>query len=253
MQVNDHTEHHRLADGQLVQDASGRLWRVSKHQFLRGQGPVETWLERWSDEYAVWLTDDRVACLSPSDEPLFPLTVVQVVPEPAGRVSDLDAWRRVCMEAYRNLPANTAVTMGQVDAVLLAGAHDAAALDTSTAEGPAGYERLLDRVSRTTGVDRRDVDAVLSWCATDAATVMTGEQPVKSIQGALRSGVAVAEVDGVRYPVRVTRAEGGRLFVEVWEPCSSWARYLVELTHAEQDGSVTVLPWDGKSAGPTGE
>lgn len=173
MQINDHTEHHKLADGQLVTDASGQLWRVSKHQFPRGQGSVETWLEHWSDEYAVWLTDDRVACLSPSDEPLFPLTVMRVVPEPAGRVSDLDAWRRVCLEAYRNLPANTAVTMGQVDAVLLTGAHDATALDAPAAESSAAYGRLLDRVSHATGVDRGDVDAILSWCAADAAVLVS--------------------------------------------------------------------------------
>lgn len=84
-------------------------------------------------------------------------------------VTDLDAWRRVCMEAFRNLPTDTEVSMGEVDAVLLAGAREAAALDKSSPPGwNAQYEHLIGSVSRATGVDRSDVDAILTWCARDA-------------------------------------------------------------------------------------
>jgi hypothetical protein len=96
-------------------------------------------------------------------------------------IADLDAWRRVCLEAYRNLPTDTEMTMGQVDAVLSVGAREAAVLDTSTAEGSADYERLLDRVGQSTGVEREDVDAVLTWRARDAAALLPEEdQPSPS-------------------------------------------------------------------------
>jgi len=78
-------------------------------------------------------------------------------------VTDLDAWRRVCVEAFSNLPTDTTVTMSQVDAVLLAGARLAEALDTSTSEGATEYEHMISRVSQATGVEREDVDS--SPCA----------------------------------------------------------------------------------------
>jgi hypothetical protein len=84
MQISDHTEHRKLDDGQLVTDAAGRLWRVTKYRpvvaGVRQEPPTETWLEHWSDEYAVSMSDDKIVCIG--DEPLFPLTVVQVVPVP---------------------------------------------------------------------------------------------------------------------------------------------------------------------------
>jgi hypothetical protein len=87
-------------------------------------------------------------------------------------IDDLDAWRRVCLEAYTNLPTDSTVTMSQIDAVLVAGAREAVELDTSTAEESATYERLIDHVSAATGVHRDDVDAILAWCASDAAPLL---------------------------------------------------------------------------------
>ena len=91
------------------------------------------------------------------------------------RIVDLDAWRRVCLDAYRNLSTDTAVSMGDVDAVLLAGARTAVLLDTSTTEGATAYGQLIDRVGRVTGVGRDDVGAILTWCAQDAVGQLTEE------------------------------------------------------------------------------
>lgn len=71
MQIKGHTEHQRLTGGDLVMAATGELHHVTK-----GDEGRTTWLERWSDEYGVTLTDDGVG--SYADERLFPLTVVQV-------------------------------------------------------------------------------------------------------------------------------------------------------------------------------
>lgn len=88
-------------------------------------------------------------------------------------INDLDAWRRVCLSAYENLRADTTVTMAQVDAILLAGAREAAALDMATAAGAARYEQVIDRViAEVAGVSHGDVDAVLTQCAEDAAPLI---------------------------------------------------------------------------------
>lgn len=88
-------------------------------------------------------------------------------------IKDLDAWRRVCLAAYDNLPRDTTVTMAQVDAVLLAGAREAVLADMSTTAGAEQYEQVIDRVSEATGVDRKDVDAVLTQCAEDATLLIS--------------------------------------------------------------------------------
>lgn len=87
-------------------------------------------------------------------------------------IKDLDAWRRTCMKAYENLSTNTAVTMNQVDIVLMQGAREAAALDTSTPNGLDQYEKLIDRVAQAADIDRYDTDAILVWCAEQAATLI---------------------------------------------------------------------------------
>lgn len=79
MTINDHTEHHRLSEGDLVRGASGELYRVTRPRRLGATQPVETWLEHWSDEYAITMDDSRCRVTS-EDEPLFPLTVVQTIP-----------------------------------------------------------------------------------------------------------------------------------------------------------------------------
>lgn len=83
-----------------------------------------------------------------------------------------DAWNSVCHKAYENLTTDTSVTLDDIERVLLAGAREMAEVDWATAEGAAGGERLLTRVAETTGVSRSDVDAVLAWCAGDAAHLL---------------------------------------------------------------------------------
>lgn len=85
MQIHDHTEHRRLNDGDLVLTANGELRRVSRHK----SHPDETWLEHWSTEYSVTLSDDRFSGTDgQTAKELFPLTVVTVVPTPAHVVTD---------------------------------------------------------------------------------------------------------------------------------------------------------------------
>lgn len=83
-----------------------------------------------------------------------------------------DAWNSVCHKAYENLTTDTSVSLDDIERVLVTGAREMAAVDWSTAEGATSGERLLDRVAETTGVCRLDVDAVLAWCADDAAYLL---------------------------------------------------------------------------------
>lgn len=79
--IRSHAEHHRLSEGDLVRAANGELLKVTKHRRYDDYdktGPVETWLEHWSDEYAIWLTDDGMH--DNGEVNIFPLTVVDVVP-----------------------------------------------------------------------------------------------------------------------------------------------------------------------------
>jgi len=85
VQINDHTEHRRLNEGDLVLTASGELRRVSRYR----QFPDETWLDRWSSDYAAKLSDDELATVDgESADDLFPLTVVTVVLAPVHVITD---------------------------------------------------------------------------------------------------------------------------------------------------------------------
>lgn len=98
-------------------------------------------------------------------------------------ITDLGAWRRVCLKAFDNLRTDTGVTVGQVDQVLTAGARDYVAWAAFNDRVP-GYEKgsyatltkLTERVAETTGVNASDVDAILCWASEDAAPLIV-EQP----------------------------------------------------------------------------
>lgn len=106
-----------------------------------------------------------------------------------------DAWRRVCLEAYSNLPTDTSVTMAEVDAVLLAGARQSVALDTSTTEGAARYGHLIDELRAATGVGIDDVDAILTVCARDAVILLGSEEAQPS--GAGHPYITAAELERI--------------------------------------------------------
>jgi hypothetical protein len=91
VQIKDHTGHRGLNSGDLVMAANGELHHVSK-----GDEGRTTWLERWSDEYGITLTDEGVG--SYADERLFPLTVVHVT-VPAGVPLSDDERRYLAMHA----------------------------------------------------------------------------------------------------------------------------------------------------------
>lgn len=86
--------------------------------------------------------------------------------------SNVDNWRRVCMEAFDNLPGDTTVTMADIDAVLLDGARDAAALDTSDPYQARDYRTLVDRLSHKHDLSLEDVDSILLWRGKDAAALI---------------------------------------------------------------------------------
>jgi len=74
-------DHGLLAENELVLDARGKLHRVGKYRPLGG-GPVETWLDCWSDEYAIVLKDDGSIWDGSQDDDstsLFPLTRVSLI------------------------------------------------------------------------------------------------------------------------------------------------------------------------------
>lgn len=86
-----------------------------------------------------------------------------------------DDWRRVCLKAFENLGDDTAVTIAQVDRVLTIGARRVAVLDTSTEADAAEYRRVVGQtVEVVVDVAARDVDAILTWCAKDAAELLAG-------------------------------------------------------------------------------
>jgi hypothetical protein len=99
------------------------------------------------------------------------------MPVPLG-IRNVDTWRRVCLKTFENLTTDTALTVGQIDAVLLAGALEFVAVDSSTKAGGVVLDRLLARVSRDTGVDVGDVDSILTWCAADAAPLIEPVVPL---------------------------------------------------------------------------
>ncbi len=115
MIIKDHTEHGKLADGQLVTGADGKLWLATKHRFNtapgRPESPEETWLERWSDEYSVAITDAGPDEYGGADDVVFPLTTVRVVPD----LDDNEA-RFLAMhahyEAQRQLDARSYACVG---------------------------------------------------------------------------------------------------------------------------------------------
>lgn len=84
-------------------------------------------------------------------------------------ITDLDAWRRVCLTAFDNLPSDTGVTMAQVDAVLTAGARRF----TSEPTGGGALDAWFEEIGAPVGLNFHDVDAILSWCAGDAAKLLT--------------------------------------------------------------------------------
>jgi hypothetical protein len=93
--IRSHAEHRKLNEGDLVLAADGELLRVTKPR----SAPEETWLERWSDEYAITLADSRVD--GDGEKDVFPLTRVNVVPVAASEPVLTEGERRdLAMHAH---------------------------------------------------------------------------------------------------------------------------------------------------------
>jgi hypothetical protein len=73
MKIETWQQCHELSKGQLVVDADGEVWRVSKYE-------DETWLECFSDEYATTIKPDGTVPRQTADDAKLPLTVVKTVP-----------------------------------------------------------------------------------------------------------------------------------------------------------------------------
>lgn len=88
MRVERFEQAHQLADGQLITDAAGYLWKI--HKYDTGGAAGETWLMHFSDEYAFWVRPSGETHALGNDAPL-PWTTVKVVPDADGH---LDAMMR---------------------------------------------------------------------------------------------------------------------------------------------------------------
>lgn len=76
MKVERFEQAHELTDGQLVTDAAGELWKITKYH-------DETWLMHFSDEYAFTVKSDGGTHAHGGDAPL-PWSTVKVVPDRVG-------------------------------------------------------------------------------------------------------------------------------------------------------------------------
>jgi hypothetical protein len=106
-------DHDQLVEGQLVADASGKLWLVRQPKPTDGDDRVQTWLCHFSDEYAfvmnAELSGGRRGVYALGDDAPFPLTTVHVVPDesavvlPPCEVCGFAAWPEGGAHAARSI------------------------------------------------------------------------------------------------------------------------------------------------------
>lgn len=77
MKIETWQQCHELPEGQLVVDAEGEIWRVTRYEQL----PGETWLSCFSDEYATVISSEGGVHID-AETAKLPLEVVQVTPGP---------------------------------------------------------------------------------------------------------------------------------------------------------------------------
>lgn len=92
MKIETWQQCHELRDGQLVVDAEGEIWRITKPGAAGKPGSQwfdgETWLQHFSDEYATIIRKDFSVRNDPPGVKL-PLEVVQFTPGPYQALVDL--------------------------------------------------------------------------------------------------------------------------------------------------------------------
>lgn len=73
MKIERWQQCHQLPKGQLVVDADGEIWRITKYK-------DETWLEHFSDEYATVIKPDGTVPHQSTDNAKLSLTAVKTAP-----------------------------------------------------------------------------------------------------------------------------------------------------------------------------